>query len=139
MLVFNDIQTKVINLIISHHQLSKNQLAILAELSRPTVSKVVNQLLEQGLLVEVQHNKKMYCQLNAEFDHVITVEINASYIRIGLFDFSLNLKDNHTISTYSYADRSQLLDALCQEIACFMASKTLFSDELNKYSCYSGS
>jgi predicted NBD/HSP70 family sugar kinase len=83
----------VLQMLRKHGPLSQTELCRLAEIGSSTASTIVARLREKGLVIETRGiserrgPKPTLLELNPRSLHVIGVEINPSYLYIGLFNF----------------------------------------------------
>lgn len=102
----------VLQMLRKHGPLSQTELCRLAEIGSSTASTIVARLREKGLVIETRGisdrrgPKPTLLELNPRSLHVIGVEINPSYVYIGLFNFvgekedkiRIPLKQDHSVS-----------------------------------------
>ncbi len=83
----------ILTLLQEHKILSQTELCRLVGIGSSTASTIVSRLREKGLVIESQGAstrrgpKPVNISINPQSAYVIAVEINPSYVTIGLFDF----------------------------------------------------
>jgi len=83
----------VLQMLRKHGPMSQTELCRLAEIGSSTASTIVARLREKGLVIETRGisdrrgPKPTLLELNPSSLHVVGVEINPSYLHIGLFNF----------------------------------------------------
>lgn len=94
----------ILSLLREHKTLSQTELCRLVGIGSSTASTIVSRLREKGLVIENQGEstrrgpKPINISINPQSAYVIGVEINPSYVTIGLFDFVGNLVDKIRLS-----------------------------------------
>ncbi len=94
----------ILSMLGKHGSLSQSDLCRMAGIRSSTASTIVARLREKGLVVETRGNsntrgpKPTIITLNPECRYLFAVEINPSYIFIGLFNFTGLIKDKIRIA-----------------------------------------
>ncbi len=87
----------ILSLLREHGELSQTQLCRMIALGSSTASSIVSRLRDKGLVIETQGQsdkrgpKPILLKINPSSRYVAGIEINPSYIHIGLFDFTAGL------------------------------------------------
>ncbi|AMG30619.1 ROK family transcriptional regulator [Grimontia hollisae] len=117
---FSKSEAVVLNLLIEKESLSKAGVASQSNLSKPTVSKVIDSLCARKVLLEQKKGSRMLYSINGGFDNVLSVEINATLIRFAVFDFTLTLKYSTQFNKYTTKVREAFFNTLCDDIKAFV-------------------
>ncbi len=117
---FSESEAAVLNLMIKKESLSKAGVASQSNLSKPTVSKVIDSLCARKVLLEQKKGSRMLYSINGGFDNVLSVEINATFIRFAVFDFTLTLKYSTQFNKYTTKAREAFFNTLCDDIKAFI-------------------
>lgn len=94
----------ILSLLREHKTLSQTELCRLVGIGSSTASTIVSRLRDKGLVVESQGEstrrgpKPVNISINPQSAYVIGVEINPSYVTVGLFNFTGNLVDKIRLS-----------------------------------------
>ncbi len=94
----------ILSMLSSHGSLSQSQLCELAGIGSSTASTIVARLREKGFVTETRGTstnrgpKPIIIELNPQCRFLFGVEINPSYIFVGLFNFTGELKDKIRIA-----------------------------------------
>jgi DNA-binding transcriptional ArsR family regulator len=95
----------ILSLLRKHESLSQTQLCRLVGIGSSTASTIVSRLRDKGLVLENRGlsdrrgPKPVILRLNPDRFTVIGIEINPSYVTVGLFDFIGKMTDKIQISS----------------------------------------
>jgi predicted NBD/HSP70 family sugar kinase len=109
-----------------HGRLSQTQLCRMAGIGSSTASTIVARLREKGLVNETRGisqrrgPKPTILELNPDCRYVIAVEINPSYLYIGLFDFLGSLVDKIRITLGPDHSTRHVLDLLSANVPAIL-------------------
>lgn len=115
----------ILSCFLNNKLLSAPQIAKEMDLSLPTAGKIINGLLEKGLIKNAgkldqgEGRPPMLYTINPEVGYFIGVDIKQSYIRIGLIDFAGELILIKNI-IYNYQNTSKSFDEFCTIINQFI-------------------
>jgi predicted NBD/HSP70 family sugar kinase len=102
--------------------LSQTQLCQMADFGSSTASTIVARLRDKGLVIETRGEsttrgpKPVIIKLNPDCQYLFGVEINPSYVFIGLFNFTGQIKDKLRIALGSDHSVRHVLDLLTVNI-----------------------
>ena len=108
----------ILTMLRKHGRLSQAQLCQLADIGSSTASTIVARLRDKGLVTEsrgvstTRGPKPTIIELNPDCRYLLGVEINPSYILIGLFNFTGQIKDKIRIALGSDHCLEHVLDVL---------------------------
>lgn len=94
----------ILSMLRQHQRLSQSQLCRLAGIGSSTASTIVARLREKQLVLETPGTstdrgpKPTLIELNPDCRYLFAVEINPSYVFVGLFDFVGQMQDNVQVS-----------------------------------------
>jgi len=94
----------ILSLLREHGQLSQTQLCRMISLGSSTASSIVSRLRDKGLIIETRGQserrgpKPVLLKINPAAHYVIGIEINPSYVFMGLFDFTGGLAETRKIT-----------------------------------------
>ena len=113
----------ILQSILDSGMLSRVEIAQKTGLAPSTVSTLVSELLEQGLLVEggsqiTAGRSRTELTLNPDYGSIAVVEIGREGVSLSLFDMALKSLEQRTLSTW-YLSGNELLDAIVRAIAPF--------------------
>lgn len=116
----------ILQSILDSGMLSRVEIAQKTGLAPSTVSTLVSELLEQGLLVEggsqiTAGRSRTELTLNPDYGRIAVVEIGREGVSLSLFDMALKSLEQRTLSVW-YLSGNELLDAIVRAIAPFRAS-----------------
>lgn len=104
-------------------------------LSKPTISKIVNTLIEDNFIIEVESKIKtsaaqhVMLKINGSADYVLAIDLGGSKIRFSIFSFELHQIMSKMIDTYSEASRDDFIDCLAKDIQNVIAESDLLSEQ----------
>lgn len=107
----------VLQLILEHDTLSRIEISQYSELSPSTVSSLVAELLEEGILVETGEGistggrRRTGLSVNQEFGSIAVVDIKRTGADLGIFDMQLNLQQRSCLHE-GYITGNELLIAI---------------------------
>ncbi len=122
----------VLTFFISHQQVSIPEIAKEMELSVPTVTKMVNELIQRnyiyslGKVEQGEGRPPTLYTINPEVGYFIGVDIKHNYIRIGIIDFSGNIKMIKNLF-YHIENTEKSLNELCSLIQNFIKESQINS------------
>jgi predicted NBD/HSP70 family sugar kinase/biotin operon repressor len=93
----------ILSLLREHGPLSQTQLCDMINLGSSTASSIVSRLRDKGLVIETRGQsdrrgpKPLLLKINPCAWYVVGIEINPSYIFMGLFDFTATLLDTRKL------------------------------------------
>lgn len=108
----------ILSMLRNHGELSQSQLCELANIGSSTASTIVSRLREKGYITETRGTsanrgpKPTILKLNPECRYLFGVEINPSYIFVGLFNFVGRLQDKIRIALGSDHSVQHVIDLL---------------------------
>ena len=113
----------IIQSVLDSGLLSRVEIAQKTGLAPSTVSTLVAELLEQGLLTEggsqvTAGRSRTELMLNPNYGCIAVVEVGRSGVGVSLFDMALDLLEHSTLSA-SYLSGNELLDAIIKAAAPF--------------------
>lgn len=115
-------KTLVLNLIRQNYPLSRAQIAKKANLTRSTISEIVQELLDENMIYEkgVDHGglgrKGVLLHYNEDYGYVIGIDLGGTKISLGLVDFNGNLKHQKTVPTFQVTNNEVFIQMLVREI-----------------------
>lgn len=118
-------RTIILNLIKKQGTISRAQLAKETSLTRSTVSQVVGELLNDGLVVEIgtgtssTGRKPILLRYNANAGYVIGIEIGSSKIRCGIADLAGNMISKSSFQAGPSGDGEAFLRHLSLSVSSF--------------------
>jgi predicted NBD/HSP70 family sugar kinase len=115
---------ELLNLIAEHGPVSRAGLAKLSRLSKPTVSSQVENLVEQGWVVELGQGesgskggkKPTMIRFNADAGRLFAVEINADEIRIAVADLEGKILSQNARPTGIDRSADTILDCISRDL-----------------------
>jgi predicted NBD/HSP70 family sugar kinase len=117
-------------------RLSQTQLCQLADIGSSTASTIVARLRDKGLVNETRGSsttrgpKPVIIELNPDSQYLFGVEINPSYIFIGLFNFTGQIKDKLRIALGSDHSVRHVLDLLTVNIPGLLTRNAIDPDKV---------
>lgn len=108
----------ILSMLQQHGKLSQSQLCRMARIGSSTASTIVARLREKGLVMETRGHsssrgpKPVFIELNPDSRYVIGIEINPSFLYIGLFNFAGQCRDKIRVSLGTDHSLEHVLDLL---------------------------
>lgn len=122
----------VLTYFIDHQQVSIPEIAKQMDFSVPTITKMIHKLINKNYIYSIGKQEQgegrpptLYT-INPEVGYFIGIDIKHNYIRIGLIDFSGNIKKIENIS-YNIENTEESLDELCSLILKFIKDSQINS------------
>lgn len=122
----------VLTYFIDHPKLSIPEIAKQMDVSIPTVTKMVNELINKNYIYSIgkieqgEGRPPTLYTINPEIGYFIGVDIKHNYIRIGLIDFSGNIQMIKNLS-YTIDNTEKSLNELCSLIQNFIKESNINS------------
>lgn len=122
----------VLTYFIDHPKLSIPEIAKQMDISTPTVTKMVNELINKNYIYSIgkieqgEGRPPTLYTINPEIGYFIGVDIKHNYIRIGLIDFSGNIQMIKNLS-YTIDNTEKSLNELCSLIQNFIKESNINS------------
>lgn len=108
----------ILSMLQQHRKLSQTQLCRMVRIGSSTASTIVSRLREKGLVIETPGQssrrgpKPVFIELNPDSRHIIGIEINPSYLYMGLFNFNGVFKDKIRVGLGADHSLETVLDLL---------------------------
>lgn len=122
----------VLTYFIDHQQVSIPEIARQMNLSIPTITKIIYELLDKnyiystGKLEQGEGRPPTLYTINPDVGYFIGVDIKHTYIRIGIIDFSGDIKTIENLP-YNIENTEKSLDKLCMLILGFIKKSQINS------------
>lgn len=126
----------ILSLLRKHRSLSQTQLCRLVGIGSSTASTIVARLREKGLVIENRGlsdrrgPKPVILSLNPTRHYVIGIEINPSYVFIGLFDFIGTLSGKVRVPLGADRSAEHVLELMCGRLQGLLDEKGLHPDAI---------
>lgn len=126
----------ILSLLRKHGSLSQTQLCRLVGIGSSTASTIVSRLREKGLVLENRGisdrrgPKPVILSLNPDCRTVISIEINPSFIVIGLFDFIGQILDKVQIPLGSDHDPEHVISLIRGRLKDLLDNRNLISKNI---------
>jgi predicted NBD/HSP70 family sugar kinase len=121
----------ILSLLRKHESLSQTQLCRLVGIGSSTASTIVSRLRDKGLVLENRGlsdrrgPKPVILRLNPDRFTVIGIEINPSYVTVGLFDFIGKMTDKIQISIGTNHSAEHVLSLVCDRLQALLNEHNL--------------
>ena len=125
---------QIISLIRKEHSISRVAIAKQTGYSKPTVSKIINHLIEKGVVKEIGMGKgnsnggrkPIIVSFNENYNNVISVDIGGTKTIVALLNLDGEILNSETFSSEVFQNKDTLIEILCETINNFVqhAGKT---------------
>lgn len=126
----------ILSLLRKHGSLSQTQLCRLVSIGSSTASTIVSRLRDKGLVLEIRGEsirrgpKPVILSLNPDCRIVIGIEINPSYVVIGLFDFVGKMLANVPIQLGPDHSAEHVLSLVAARLKSLLDERNLSTDRI---------
>lgn len=121
----------ILNVIRLEGPISRAEIAKKINVTAPTVTNLVGELLESGLVIESDFGtssggrKPILLKINAHAFHVIGMDVGASDIKLVLTNLDADILDSHTVRLPSSLTHERLLQLLVEAVRVLMRKRGL--------------
>lgn len=126
----------LINIIKSKGPISRAHVAKEANLTRGTISQIVQELIDNGIILETDvkegsvGRKGILLKYNSNYGYVVGIDLGGSKISLGLFDYNSDLIDKKTVKTFQESNREVFISKLADEIHKLISENNMPKDKL---------
>ncbi len=123
-------QFTVLNEIIENQPVSRSEICKNLDVSHATISYLVKELIEQGLIVETEYSQStggrppMLLEFKGENKYIVTLQIEMTKISYGVFNLNLELMDRDEVQVEGYSIE-KILDILTNKLEGLFAQNSI--------------
>ena len=119
---------QIISLIRKEHSISRVAIAKQTGYSKPTVSKIINHLIEKDVVKEIGMGKgnsnggrkPIIVSFNENYNNVISVDIGGTKTIVALLNLDGEILNSETFSSEVFQNKDTLIEILCETINNFV-------------------
>ncbi|MFD1637032.1 ROK family transcriptional regulator [Evansella tamaricis] len=126
----------VLNIVREHGRISRAQIASKTNLTRASVSQIVNDLLEDNVIYEAGTEnsalgrKGIGLEFNRSYGYTLGVDLGGTKISLGLFDFNGDIMEKETFPTYEVDNSNEFIHLLGNSLLKFMRKHKVADEKL---------
>lgn len=123
-------QFTILNQIIENQPISRSELTKNLDVSHATISYLVKDLIEQGLIIETEYSQStggrppILLEFNGETKYIVTIEIEMTRIVYGILNLNLELIDRDLVQVDGY-NITEMLDTLSKKVKNILAKNSI--------------